>query len=224
MTTVLPVDPQNPGPGQIAIAAELIAKGAVVAMPFETVYGLAVDATNHQAVQRVLELKRRTDPPPLIIGRWSDLTELAEPLSPAAQRLIEKFWPGPLTLIMMAKSELIAPACRPEGKVGLKLSDLALPTKLARRVGAPLTATSANLTGRPSALSASDVERYFPKNLGLILDGGPAASMTPSTVVDVTGPKPLILRPGVISRADIMATWGVRGVRGVRRRPGATDA
>ncbi len=202
------VDADAPSPEIIDRAAAVIAAGGVVALRFETIYGLAVDATNPAAVDRVQDLKGRDDkPPPLVIGRVTELIDLVEAPPPEALSLIETFWPGPLTIVFRAKGDRLAPACRPGGKVGLRFSPLALPTRLAQAAGRPLTATSANPTGEPPATTAGQVEAFFEDKLDLVLDSGPAASTTPSTVVDVTGDRPIILRPGVIPAEEILATW-----------------
>jgi len=205
---VIRVDADAPAPETIDRAAAMIAAGSVVALRFETLYGLAADATNPAAVDRVQDLKgRENKPPPLVIGRVTDLIDLVEAPPPGVLSLIETFWPGPLTMVFKAKGDRLAPACRPGGKVGLRFSPLALPTRLAQAVGRPLTATSANPTGKSPATTADQVEVFWGDRIDLILDSGPAASTTPSTVVDVTGERPEVLRPGLIPIEEILAVW-----------------
>jgi L-threonylcarbamoyladenylate synthase len=209
---VIRIDAEAPDPESLDRAAAVIAGGGVVALLFETLYGLAADAMNPAAVERIQGLKGRdAKPPPLIIGWAVDLIDLVKAPPPAVLGLIETFWPGPLTLVFQAKGNRLAPACRPGGKVGLRLSPLALPTRLAQAVGRPLTATSANPTGAPPATTAAQVEAYFGDEIDLILDSGLAASATPSTVVDVTGQRPRVLRPGLIPEKDITAVWDAGG-------------
>jgi len=205
---VIRVDADAPAPEIIDRAASVISAGGVVALRFETLYGLAADAANPAAVDRVQDLKgRENKPPPLVIGRVTDLIDLVEAPPPEVLGLIETFWPGPLTIVFKARGDRLATACRPGGKVGLRFSPLALPTRLAQATGRPLTATSANPGGATPATAAEQVEAYFEDKLDLILDSGPAASTTPSTVVDVTGERPIILRPGLISSEEILAVW-----------------
>jgi L-threonylcarbamoyladenylate synthase len=209
---MIQVNAHDPAAQVLDRAAAVIAAGGTVGLLFETIYGLAADATDPAAVERVQLLKgREAKPLPLVIGRATDLIDLVEAPPPGALSLIETFWPGPLTLIFQAKDDRLAPTCRPEGKVGLRLSPLALPTRLAQMVGRPLTATSANLTGRPAATTAAEVTKNFGKKIDLILDCGPAASTEPSTVVDVTGEWPRILRPGLIPEKEITTIWEAGG-------------
>ncbi len=209
---MIPIDGNAPDPEVLDRAAAVIAAGGVVALRFETLYGLAADATNPAALERVQGLKGRdAKPPPLVIGRVTDLIDLVEAPPPQVLGLIETFWPGPLTLVFRAKGNRLAPGCRPGGKVGLRLSPLALPTRLAQEVGRPLTATSANPTGAKPATTAAEVEAYFEDKIDLILDSGPVASDTPSTVVDVTGERPRVLRPGLIPEEKITTIWEAGG-------------
>lgn len=189
-------------PVSIAEAAERILQGEVIAYPTETLYGLAVHAHQPQAVARLLALKGRASSQAiaLLVADAGMLEGLVARLPATAERLIARFWPGPLTLILPAAPGLASALCGPGGGVGVRVSSDPVASALVRAVGAPITATSANASGAPPATTAE--EAALP-GVSLCLDGG-ARSAAPSTVVELLGEQPRILRAGAISPDEIL--------------------
>jgi len=190
-------------------AIEAIESGGIIAFPTETSYGLGVDPFNEEGVKRLFSLKCRSldKPLPLLVGNMAMVRSLTTVTSPLAEKLIKKFWPGPLTLIFEAAPE--APAlvtAREEGRrsIGLRISPHPLCQRLLQALGRPLTATSANTARMPPALDAIEVEEYFDGSVDIIIDSGRLEGGPPSTVVDARGDEPLFLREGAIGRAHIL--------------------
>ena len=183
----------------IAKAASLIRTGGIVAFPTETVYGLGADATNEAAVRRVFNVKGRPPSNPLIIHVTG--TEAAARLAPLprlAEQLAERFWPGPLTLVLERHADS---GLSPLTTAGLPTVALRAPAhpiarELLRQVGCPIAAPSANRSGRVSPTCAEHVRAQLGDAVDLIVDGGPCPLGLESTVLDLSGPAPTILRPG----------------------------
>jgi L-threonylcarbamoyladenylate synthase len=163
------------------------------------VYGLAADPFQPEAVRRLLRLKQRPDNKPilLLVESLRQVERLAARIPTSLEPLAARYWPGPLTVVLPA-----AP-CVPEtitagtGTVAVRLPGSALTREIIRAARTPLTGTSANLSSRPAAETAHQVREQLPRGLAMILDGGPAPSRTPSTIVDLTG-EPRVLRQGAI--------------------------
>jgi L-threonylcarbamoyladenylate synthase len=189
-------------------AVETLYSGEVVAIPTETVYGLVVLPTE-TGVARLIAAKRRSAEKgiQLLIDSLDQAGSLAV-LTPAAERLANSFWPGPLTLVLARQPASELPELLGGGRptLGLRLPDHDVPRRLARRAG-PLAASSANISGRPDATTAQLVVDALGGDIALVLDGGPVRGGVPSTVVDCsdTAVAPRILRAGAISEADIAA-------------------
>ena len=203
MAVILLVNPLSPEPERIAQAAERIRQGAVVAIPTDTVYGLAADPFNASAVEKVFSLKGRAKSAPLLLLVSS--VEMAAGLSsnppPEFYRLAERFWPGPLTIVLEASPRIPAPVTAHTGYVGLRFPAAAVPCALIEQVGGAITATSANLSGEKECRSAAEVEASLGQRLSLILDGGPSPATVPSTVVRLAGSSWEIVREGAVLRA-----------------------
>jgi L-threonylcarbamoyladenylate synthase len=200
MTILLEIDPLHPDPGKIAEAVAVLKGGGVVAYPTETFYGLGADATSERAVEKIFAIKGRTfnNPVALIIAGESDLLSLVSEMPEGVKILIKKFWPGPLTLVFRA-----APAVSPlltanTGKIGIRVSSHPIAALLARELGAPLTATSANMSGEPENASAFRVKSSLANPPDLIIDGGETAGGLGSTILDVAAAPFRILREGAI--------------------------
>jgi len=186
-------------PADLERAAEALRAGQLVAYPTETYYGLAADAWQPAALERLLTLKGRSSGAPLslILARREQLSRLVGVVPAAAVPLMERHWPGPLTLVMPARRDLPASLVGPFG-VGVRLSPHPVATGLARVLGAPLVATSANRSGAPPAASAHDVALALPA-VDLVLDGGPTAGGPASTVVAVAADGTIqVLRQGAV--------------------------
>lgn len=180
-------------------AAQVLREGRLVAYPTETFYGLAADPWQPEALERLLTLKGRatTAPLPLILPSPEHLDGLVESIPKAARKLMDRHWPGPLTLVLPARDGLPAPLVGSHG-VGVRCSSHEVATNLAVLLDAPLVATSANRSGEPAAESADDVEERLP-GVDLVVDGGPSAGGAPSTVVAVGPSGELeVLRQGAI--------------------------
>lgn len=188
----------------LAPYVEALKRGEVVAFPTESSYGLAVDARSRAALDRLFALKEREPgkPPPLLVDGAQMLTQLVTHVPPRAQKLAERYWPGPLTLVLPARADLPEPLVL-DGGVGARKSPHPLADRLCAQLGAPITATSANLSGTPPAMTAEEVRNAFGDRV-LVLDGGPAGGGKPSTVVRVADDGTLtILRAGAIDPAQL---------------------
>jgi tRNA threonylcarbamoyl adenosine modification protein (Sua5/YciO/YrdC/YwlC family) len=196
---VVAVDPAHPREDCLEAAVRVLQAGGVVALPTETFYGLACDSLNDAALARVNELKGKADDAAILL-LLADLGQAAivarEP-PPSFGALAERFWPGPLTLVIGALQGLPAPVGGALGSVGVRVSGLALPRRLASRLGRPVSGPSANRHGRSPCRTAGEVVEVFGDELDLVLDGGPTPGGASSTIVDLTGPEPVVLREGL---------------------------
>lgn len=197
---ILKADPQG-----IGKAGQLILGGKVVAFPTETFYGLGADALDVQALQKIFRIKGREENKPLLLlvadRTW--LPGLVKRISPRAERLMERFWPGPLTLVFEAAAHLPSIITAHTGKVGLRISSHPAAQVLVQVVGRAITATSANVSGQPSVSLAGEVFQALGKKIDAILDGGKTVGGLGSTVVDVSGVSPKIIRQGAIPQAEL---------------------
>ena len=209
-TRIVKVNRQRPEPDKIRRAAAVLRTGGIVAFPTETVYGLAADAFNPKAVQKVFVAKGRPRDNPLIvhIAKVNDLSLLAKKPSKKAARLIKRFWPGPLTVILARKKRLpdIVSAGSPTVAVRVPANKIA--RALIRAAGTPLVGPSANLSGRPSPTRPRDVAADLGGRISLILDGGRTELGIESTVIDMTVSPPVLLRYGAITPEEIEALIG----------------
>jgi len=199
-------------------AVAVLRQGGVVAYPTDTVYGLAVDATNVEAIARLYDVKGRPEAKalPLIIGEVGQLAEVAAAIPPQAEKLIAAFWPGPLTLLLEPHEALPVQLRGESPRIGVRWPAAILSQQLARQLGHAITATSANCSDAPAALTAAEVARQLGSSVDLILDGGRAESSEVSTVLDAVSTPPCIRRPGKISSRAIEAVLGALGSLGPR--------
>lgn len=204
---ILRIHPDEPEPAHIERVVESLRAGQVVALPTDTFYGLAVDPVNLQAVDRIYELKSRARHKPLslLISDVSQAYELARGIDGAFDRLAERFWPGPLTIIVKAGSRLPLRVTAHTGNVALRVPEAAIPRAIVDRLGLPITATSANLHGLPECTYANCVRDQLGEELPMIVDGGPTARAIATTIVDMSGGgnEWNILREGAISTHEI---------------------
>ena len=202
---ILKIDIHDRLQSAIQEAAHAIHVGGAVAVPTESFYGLAVHALNERAIERLFAVKqRREDNPVLIlISSKEDLESYAVEVSDTARKLMDRFWPGGLTMVFYAKPNVPDALTAGTGKIGIRLSSHPVPRALAKAVGAPITGTSANRAGQPSCSTAEEVMEAVGKDIELILDGGKTPGGKGSTVLDVTLDPPLILREGMVSRDDL---------------------
>jgi L-threonylcarbamoyladenylate synthase len=199
------VDPDVPPPERLASAVEALRSGGIVAVPTETFYGLAVDPLQPRAVRRLNEVKQRPPGSPvlLLLADLGQAATVARDLPRRFHALAEGFWPGPLTLVVPASERLPTEVTAGSGTVGLRVPGLALPRRLAAALGHPVTGVSANLHGQPPTRTAKEVARSFPEGVALVLDGGTTPGGAPSTVLDLAGPVPRLLRAGAVPAASL---------------------
>jgi L-threonylcarbamoyladenylate synthase len=210
MTQVVQVNSLHPDAQAIEQAAVLIQKGGLVAFPTETVYGLGADALNEQAVRRIFAAKGRPADNPLIvhISSRAMLDLVAADVSDKAGALIDRYWPGPLTLVLKRKPEVAASVSAGLPTVAVRMPNHPIALALIRAAETPIAAPSANRSGRPSPTSAAHVRLDLEGRIDMILDGGAANIGIESTVLDMTGDVPMILRPGWITEEQIAAVTG----------------
>ena len=197
-------------PADIAEAGGLLAAGQVVAIPTETVYGLAANALDGDAVLRIFEAKGRPQDNPLIvhISALEQLEDLAEELSPAVYQMAEHFWPGPLTMVVKKKAVIPDRTSAGLDTVGIRMPSHPVARAIIDAAGVPLAAPSANTSGKPSPTTARDVLDDMNGKIPAIVDGGACSVGVESTVVDMTGDWPQILRPGAITEEMIAEAMG----------------
>jgi L-threonylcarbamoyladenylate synthase len=185
-----------------ARAVEILIAGGVIAYPTETFYGLGVDATNENAIRKIYALKGRnfSSPISVIIAKEEELHPLVQEVPIVAQNLIKAFWPGPLTIVFKASAETLPILTAGTGKIGVRISSHKGATAIAQKLGRPLTATSANLSGAPECSSAYEVNMQIGNKIDAIVDLGKTTGGKGSTIIDVTVSTPQILREGVINR------------------------
>lgn len=176
----------------------------VIAIPTDTVYGIACLAFNSKAIDRIFSIKGRdsTKALPILIGSFEQLELIAQPINKNAEKLVKAFWPGALTLVILRKHTL-PENLSPYPTVGVRMPKHLWLIKLIKKVG-PLATTSANLSGHSEALNALEVAEALNGKIDLILDGGQSDSTLPSTVVDCSGPEIKILREGPIKSEMII--------------------
>ena len=204
-TQVLPVNEQS-----IALAARLLQQGELVALPTETVYGIAADARNGAAVRKIFAAKDRPQDNPLIVHicGMQMLRGIVAEVPPRARKLAAAFWPGPLTMVMPRGEEVSDVTCAGLDTVGVRMPSHPVVQAVIRASGVAFAAPSANLSGKPSPTNAQDTLADMDGRLPLILDGGESKVGVESTVVSVVGEHPVLLRPGYITKEQMEAVLG----------------
>jgi L-threonylcarbamoyladenylate synthase len=193
-------------------AAEILAAGGVIAYPTETFYGLGADARSEKAIRKIYDIKGRNfqNPISVIIDRTENLYPLVREVPAGTLKLMQVFWPGALTIIFKA-SDIILPALTAgTGKIGVRVSGHPGARAIARLLGAPLTATSANLSGAAECSEAAEVLEQIGDKIDAIVDSGKTPGGKGSTIIDVTQDPPIILREGIISANTIRKIVGIQ--------------
>jgi L-threonylcarbamoyladenylate synthase len=197
-TVMLKVDSENPEPAKIRVAADIIQNGGLVAFPTETVYGLGVDALNPVAVTALFEAKKRPlDNPPIVhVSSVQEIDVLVEQVPKKARLLMERFWPGPLTIIF--KRSIRVPSLTVAGldTIAIRIPNHKVALALIKQSQRPIAAPSANLAGKPSPTTARHVYEDLNGRIDAIIDGGATNIGVESTVVDFSVDPPMLLRPG----------------------------
>jgi len=201
-------DPEQRRQG-IAAAVSAAKGGGLVVLPTDTVYGIGADAFDAEAVAALLAAKGRGRdmPVPVLVGSWQTIDGLVFPVPSAARDLIEAFWPGALSLVVRQVPSLQWDLGDSDGTVMLRMPLHPVAIELLREVG-PMAVSSANISGQPPAVEVAEAQRQLGEQVAVYLDGGPAARRAASTIVDLSGPAPRILRVGPISAAAIAAVLG----------------
>jgi L-threonylcarbamoyladenylate synthase len=184
----------------LAAAATAVLNGELVVLPTDTVYGVGADAFSPQAVARLLAAKGRSRdmPSPVLVGTVRAATALVEDLGPFGQQLIDEFWPGGLTIVCRAARSLSWDLGDTKGTVAIRMPEDDLALELLRETG-PMAVSSANLTGSPTAMTAAQARDQLADVVAVYLDGGECTGGVASTIVDLTGEQPRLLRRGAIS-------------------------
>lgn len=209
-TKIVKMDPENIDYSIIKDAADIINEGGVVVFPTETVYGIGADALNDEAVDKIFKAKGRPQDNPLIvhIADFDELYDLAETVPESAKKLAEEYWPGPLTMILYKKNILSDKITANLNTAAIRLPVNKIALALIRESKKPIAAPSANTSGKPSPTEASHVIEDLMGKVDMIIDGGSTDIGLESSVVDMTGEVPVILRPGGITQEDIIDVLG----------------
>jgi L-threonylcarbamoyladenylate synthase len=202
----LAVDPDRPDPAVIETAAGILRRGGVVVFPTRCLYGLAADALNAAAVARVFALKHRPAANPLLVlvHDRSGVASLVRRVTPDADRLMQHFWPGLVTVVCAARESLPAGLTAGTGKIGIRVPSHPVAAALVKAAGVPLTGTSANLSGQAGCARVEALDPELAAGVDAVLDAGPLAGGPGSTVVDTTGEVPRVLRAGSVSARAVL--------------------
>ena len=225
------IDPASPDPRILAVAADLLRAGRLVAFPTETVYGLGANALDASAVERIYHAKGRPAYNPLIVhvAEPALAASVVSEWSDRAQALADRFWPGPLTLVLPKQPHVPDTVTAGLPTVALRVPSHPIAAALLRAAGIPVAAPSANRSTQISPTTAAHVAKSLGDAVDLILDGGPTSVGIESTVVDLTTPIPTLLRPGSISIPELeavvgrVASAGTVDGQAARRSPGMLD-
>jgi L-threonylcarbamoyladenylate synthase len=191
-------------------AVRHLVAGDLVVVPTDTVYGVAAALERPDAVERIFQAKGRPPerPIPLLVDRIEDVEQVAAEIPEAARRLMERCWPGGLTIVLPRRPTVPDIIAAGGPTIAVRMPDHPVPRALIRRLGGPLPTTSANRSGQPSAKDAEEARAALGSEVALILDAGPAPGGVDSTVLDVTQTPPVILRLGAIAAATLEAALG----------------
>jgi L-threonylcarbamoyladenylate synthase len=197
----------SPNSEALEAGALALEAGALVVYPTETLYGLGADALNQAALRKLAALKVRDDRTPIsvLVSSLEMVGRLAVGVGPRARRLMERFWPGPLTLVLPARAEVSSILTGGTGTIGVRLSSHPMATALVMRLGRPISTPSANPGGGKPAITVAEARAYFGDRIALYLDGGTLPGGPGSTVADVTGDDLRIVREGAIGSAALHA-------------------
>lgn len=206
MTQIIRVDPYPPSSQSLVLAIQILRAGGVVAYPTETFYGLGVDALNEEAVKKIYVIKKRDfSQPLLILIPHQDLLPLyVKDIPEDALMLIERFWPGPLTLVFLASPHLPSILLGEANKIAIRVSSHPVAQALTKGLNSPITSTSANVSGAQSPFTSEEVSFQLGDKIDLLIDGGRTPGEMPSTIIDVTISPPLLVREGVLHFDDII--------------------
>ncbi len=197
-------------PKTAEIAAKIIKSGELVAIPTETVYGLGANGLDEEAVLKIFQAKGRPQDNPLILHLWGaeQMDEYCQNIPESARILAQKFWPGPLTMVLPAKEIVPKRTTGGLATVAVRCPDSHITREIIRLAGVPLAAPSANISGKPSTTTAEHVRHDHDGRIAAIVDGGACRVGVESTIIDLTGPQPRLLRPGGVTPEQLVAVLG----------------
>jgi L-threonylcarbamoyladenylate synthase len=204
-TPILKIDPNAVKPVEIREIARVLAGNGVIVYPTDTFYGLGANGFSQKALQRIFEIKKRPGSKglPVLVSDLKMAEALAAELPEVFHSLASRFWPGPLTLVLKAAPHLPPKLVGPGHTIGVRLPDIPWLQTLVRETGMALVTTSANISGEGEIDLPKEVIGAFKGKVDLIVDGGRAPGGKPSTVIDLTGEKPVLVREGVIAKKDL---------------------
>src|SRR3990172_3895887 len=196
---------------QIEKGIAILKRGGVIAYPTDTVYGLGAGIKFTKAIERIYEIKERPRNMalPLLLADYYQLADLAKSISPLAMQLVHSYWPGALTLVLPAISGVPDIVTAGGKTVAVRIPAYPVPIALAKGLKMPIVGTSANLSGKPSPLTAEEVFAQLGDRVDFIIDGGRCPGGKESTIIDVSGAKPVLVRVGAIPRAEIERVGGI---------------
>lgn len=199
-TQIIKVNPEIVQDDKMDRVVKILKEGGMVVYPTDTFYGLGADCYREKALEMIYRLKKREydKPIPLVISEMDTVRDICVDIPPAFKAMAQAFWPGPLTLILKASSRLPGLLLGKEGSIGVRMPDFYWVREMISRAGFPLTATSANISGKKGISQPEKIMEVFDGKVDLIVDGGKTPGGLPSTVVDLTSIKPQILREGAI--------------------------
>ena len=197
------------GPKDLEQAVQHLRNGGVVAIPTDTLYGLAADVFNTAALDRIFAIKGRSDDLalPVLVSGWDQLGMVAENTPPKTRALAERFWPGALTLVVQKANGLPDRLTAGGPTVAVRMPGHPVPIELIDGLGGPITGTSANISGGADLLTLDELSSQLGERVDLIVGKGPTPKGTASTIVDITSGKPKLLREGAISFPQVLETW-----------------
>lgn len=204
-------------PDAVAVAAAALRSGKILALPTDTVYGLAAAVDRPVAINRLFTMKRRAESKaiPVLLDVMANAGIVSASFPPLAVILAERFWPGPLTIVVPARFHLPRPLTNTDANgrttVAIRVPDHALVRRVIAAAGGAVAVTSANLSGQRESLDATSAATIGDESPDLVVDGGPAPGGTPSTIVLATGSEPILVREGAIPFADILASLRLAG-------------
>jgi len=204
-TKIVKIDPAHPEKA-FSRCRDVVLAGGVIIYPTDTLYGLGADPKHPGAVRKLFAIKGRQADQPilLLIKDASEVRDWAAGITPGAEGLMKKYWPGPLTLVFKARAEVMAELTGGTGMIGLRVPGNALTRRLLAYLGTALTGTSANVSGGQSPRTAQEAAEAIGGMVDLVLDGGGAEGGHPSTVVDVSADEPKVIREGAIPSLEIL--------------------
>lgn len=202
MVTIIETDSAK---SSITEAVKIMKEGGVIAYPTETFYGLGADIRNARALEKIYAIKGRDFDKPIsiIIGSRDDVATFARDIAPAAEILMDRFWPGGITLLFNASQDVPGKLTAKTGKIGIRLSSNPVATLLAQNLSGAITATSANRSGQEECVSVEEVMNSIGGKLDAVIDGGRTPGGAGSTIVDTTVDPPVIVREGIIPSSAI---------------------